>query len=117
MMTFSSGLAVLHTPYYHPRIFSARLVRQLSPAPIQLVDSNEQELDSASNKLRRPEEKGLTTIEIAVTEGLSVGLAKEMVETIERQIGSIVRDEQGGETGGGERWFRNLMVGWRVEDI
>jgi hypothetical protein len=99
MMTFPTGLSVLHTPYYNPRIFSQRLVRELSPG-----ESDESE-------------KSLSTVEIALNQGLSVGLAKEMVLLIENQFGNIVRDEQAQEQGGGERWFRNLILETRADDI
>lgn len=99
MMTFPSGLSVLHTPYYHTQIFSARLLRQLEPAPSD------------------PMENSLSTVEIALMEGLSVALAKELIYLVEAQTGSLVRDEQAQEQGGGERWYKNLIMDFKVEDI
>jgi len=99
MMTFPTGLSVLHTPFYHPKIFSHRLVGQLSPAESDEV------------------ERALSTVEIALAEGLSVGLAKEMVYLVETQYGQIVRDEQAQEQGGGERWYRNLILDTKADDI
>jgi ESCRT-II complex subunit VPS36 len=98
-MTFPSGLSVLHTPYYHTKTFSARLLRQLEPAPSD------------------PMENSLSTVEIALMEGLSVALAKELIYLVEAQTGSLVRDEQAQEQGGGERWYRNLIMDFKVEDI
>jgi hypothetical protein len=98
-MTFPTGLSVLHTPYYNPRIFSQRLVRQLSP-------DTEDEV-----------EKSMSTVEIALGHGLSVGLAKELVLLIETQFANIVRDEQAQEQGGGERWYRNLILDTRMDGI
>jgi len=98
-MTFPTGLSVLHTPYYNPRIFSQRLVRQLSP--------------DAEDEI----EKSMSTVEIALGQGLSVGLAKELVLLIETQFANIVRDEQAQEQGGGERWYRNLILDTRMDDI
>jgi hypothetical protein len=94
-MTFPTGLSVLHTPYYNPRI----LVRQLSP-------DTEDEV-----------EKSMSTVEIALGHGLSVGLAKELVLLIETQFANIVRDEQAQEQGGGERWYRNLILDTRMDGI
>ena len=99
MMTFPTGLSVLHTPFYHPKIFSHRLVGQLSPTESDEV------------------ERALSTVEIALAEGLSVGLAKEMVYLVETQYGQIVRDEQAQEQGGGERWYRNLILDTKADDI
>lgn len=55
-------------------------------------------------------------VEVAREEGLSVGLAKEMVELVEmgertagRGGGGVVRDEQAQE---GTRWYRNYMDGF-----
>lgn len=100
-MTFPSGLSVLHTPYYHPKIFSDRLVNTLTPR-----DSD------SSNMSQEDYERSYSTMEIALTEGLSVGLGRELVGLVEMQYGSVVRDEQSG--GGGERWFRNLISEWAI---
>jgi hypothetical protein len=99
-MTFPTGLSVLHTPFYHPKIFSNRLLTQLSPTSSDEVV-----------------ERALSTVEIALTEGLSVGLAKEMVYLVESRFGQVVRDEQAQEQGGGERWYRNLIMDTQVDDV
>jgi ESCRT-II complex subunit VPS36 len=99
LMTFPTGLSVLHTPFYHPKIFSNRLASQLTPTGSDEV------------------EKAMSTVEIALTEGLSVGLAKELVYLVESQFGQVVRDEQAQEQGGGERWYRNLINDTQMCDI
>jgi hypothetical protein len=62
-------------------------------------------------------------MQFSAYENLPIGLAKEMMESIERvervsglegEIAGLVRDE-GGE--GGTRWFRDLISVWRVEDM
>lgn len=98
-MTFPTGLSVLHTPFYHPKVFSGRLLQRLSPTDSDAV------------------ERALSTVEIALNEGLSVGLAKEMVYLIEAQFGQVVRDEQAQEQGGGERWYRNLIMDAQVDGM
>lgn len=66
--TFSSGLAVLHTPPYTRAAFSARLVGLLT-----LVGPR-------------------TTVEVAYEEALPIGLVQEMVLEVE-EVGEICRDE------------------------
>ncbi|KDQ50779.1 hypothetical protein JAAARDRAFT_141403 [Jaapia argillacea MUCL 33604] len=90
--SFPSGLTVLHTPPYTHKAFTARLVSLLTLSG----------------------EK--TTLDIAREEEVNVGLAREMVEAVERD-GEVVRDEDGGEGeggvfGGGKevRWWRNVFV-------
>jgi ESCRT-II complex subunit VPS36 len=89
--TLASGLTVLHTPPYAPAAFASRLAGFLS--------------------LNGPQ----TTIDVAVEEGLSVSLVKEMVEAVERD-GDIVRDDAnaailgGGGVGGSQlRWWVNVF--------
>lgn len=74
------------------------------------------------------ERQGVGLLDLAREEGISVGLAKELVELVEfgesdrqrdgaggaggRRLeaweGALCRDEQGGE---GVRWYRNLISG------
>jgi hypothetical protein len=71
-------------------------------------------------------ERSINILEFASYEGLPIGLAKEMMESIERvaavdndgevkgEVYGVVRDE-GGDAG--TRWFRDLISVWRVEDM
>lgn len=88
--TFASGLSVLHTPNYTHAAFSARLSGLLA--------------------LTGPK----TTMEVALEEGITIGLSAEMITAVEMD-GHICRDD--GVTalvgGGAEiRWWANLFVGY-----
>lgn len=85
----SSAHCVLHTPFFSAPAFRARLLTALAPTPSALLPS-------------------MSTIELALAEDVGVGLVKEMVEELEADKGEVVRDAQAG-TGGGERWYRNLI--------
>lgn len=92
--TFASGLSVLHTPPYTRAAFAARLSGMLV-------------LSGPRN-----------TMEIAMEEGLTVGLAAEMIDAMEAD-GDVCRDDGktaisgGGSAGGTEvRWWANLFVGY-----
>lgn len=92
--TLNSGLTVLHTPPFSPAAFASRLAGFIS--------------------LTAPQ----TTIDIAVEEGLSVSLVKEMVEAVEAD-GHVVRDDAnaaivgGGGVGGAQlKWWVNMFEGY-----
>jgi len=90
--TFTSGLSVLHTPSYTHASFAARLASLLA--------------------LTAPK----TTMEVAREEGMTIGLAGEMIGAVEVD-GEICRDEggarAGANAGGGEvRWWANVFRGY-----
>lgn len=98
-----SGLTVLHTSRFSPPAFSARLLDAIDLRRA-LADSFVTAFDVERASAER---EGITTLEIAQTEGVALNLAKEMVEELEMGGGDVVRDEQGGE---GVRWYRNYIV-------
>ncbi|KZO97487.1 hypothetical protein CALVIDRAFT_479799 [Calocera viscosa TUFC12733] len=78
LRTFKSGLLTLCTPQYEPRQFQIRLCGRLNQSPA-------------------------TTVQIAREESISIGLATELIESVE-EAGAIVRDE----TSNGElQWWVN----------
>jgi len=81
MRTFKSGLKVLHSPWYAHREFTERLLVFL---------------EAAGPK---------TLWEVAEQENISVGLAGEMIATVEED-GQIVRDDAGR---GDLRWWTNNL--------
>ncbi|KAF9446258.1 hypothetical protein P691DRAFT_673987 [Macrolepiota fuliginosa MF-IS2] len=100
--TFKSGLTVLHTPPYTPNAFSSRLISHLIT------------------------EGPKTTMEVAIIEGITVALAKEMIDDAEVR-GDVVRsdveavmiDDDGRGLGlglgvgeAGVRWWPNLFAGY-----
>ncbi|KAG6830935.1 hypothetical protein H0H92_013863 [Tricholoma furcatifolium] len=91
MRTFSSGLNVLHTPPFTHASFSARLSGMLA--------------------LTGPK----TITEVSEEEGVTLGLAMEMIAAVEGD-GHICRDDSASAMaggGGGEvRWWANLFVGY-----
>jgi ESCRT-II complex subunit VPS36 len=83
--TLSSGLRVLHVPRFEHNVYAARVVSLItSLGPI-------------------------TTGEMAQQDGISIGLAKEMVESVEAD-GEIVRDQGG--TSEEIKWFVNILKGY-----
>ena len=84
MRTFKSGLKVLHTPWYAHREFSERLLVLL---------------EAAGPK---------TLLEVAEQESVSVGLAGEMIASVEDD-GRIVRDDAGR---GDLRWWTNELISY-----
>lgn len=84
LRVFRSGLRVLHTPKYGDALFTDQLIRVLSTLPRQSA----------------------TTVEIAMHEQLSVGLAEEMLESVE-DVGKLVRDE--GAANEQASWYVNIM--------
>ena len=90
--TFASGLSILHTPSYTHASFAARLASLLA--------------------LAGPK----TTVEVAGEEGMTVGLAGEMIGAVEGD-GDICRDEGGAGAsatgaGGEVRWWVNVFRGY-----
>ncbi|GAA5926199.1 hypothetical protein JCM1841_001153 [Sporobolomyces salmonicolor] len=112
LLTFPSGLTILHTPHFSLPSFTSRLLSHLDLRQALVASLSDGE---AGDEGERREREGITLLEIAKVEGLSVGLGKDMVELVELGMdgvgegGQIVRDEQGGE---GVRWFRNFIVGY-----
>lgn len=84
LRVFRSGLRVLHTPRYSDEAFSNRLRSSLLHASI---------LSAA-------------TVEIALRERISVGLAEELIESLEH-AGTVVRDE--GTSTEQARWYTNIL--------
>ncbi|KAI5453584.1 Vacuolar protein-sorting-associated protein 36 [Naganishia albida] len=133
-LRFLSGLEVLHTPVYSPTTFERRVTRRLEHALKAPRQQGIQEDDGAATVVVESKissccsEPYTTTLDIALTEGLSVSLTKEMLSFIEMipECG-LVRDGQGdgGGTsgslmGGGpveERWYRNLISHFNWVDI
>ncbi|BGP19942.1 Vacuolar protein-sorting-associated protein 36 [Rhodosporidiobolus nylandii] len=109
--TFPSGLTILHTPRFSLPSFSARVLEALDVR--QAVAASLEELPSDAEEAA--EREGLTLLDLARLEGLSVGLVKELVELVElgdgasgRGGGEIVRDEQGGEGASAQRITKTL---------
>lgn len=102
LTTFPSSLTLLLTPLYSLPSFSHRL---LSSLDLRTAMS----LSSSSSSDINPIKDGMTTLEIAQEEGVSLRLAKELLEGVEMERGELARDEQGGE---GTRWFRNGFQGF-----
>ncbi|KAK4704021.1 ESCRT-II complex subunit VPS36, partial [Phenoliferia sp. Uapishka_3] len=104
LRTFSkSGLTVLHTSRFTRSAFLSRLLDTLDLRRA-LAESFITAFDVERSSAER---EGITTLELAQSEGVALNLAKEMVEELEIEGGEIVRDDQGGE---GIRWFRNHIV-------
>ncbi|KAG0140432.1 hypothetical protein CROQUDRAFT_665191 [Cronartium quercuum f. sp. fusiforme G11] len=91
LSTFRSGLKVLHTSHYKPEIFGARL--------------------QSAFELERV---GLTTVEIAQAETLSVSLTYELIELVEIRSGDIVRD---GDSKSALKWWPNLINQYQWPDV
>ncbi|KAG6853125.1 hypothetical protein C0991_006735 [Blastosporella zonata] len=87
--TFASGLSVLHTPLFTHASFSARLSGLLA--------------------LTGPR----TTTQVAEEEGITLGLASEMIAAVEAD-GHICRDDDASAIAGGRevRWWTNIFVGY-----
>lgn len=113
-LTLGSSLMVLYSPTYSPQNILNRLLRLLDP--------------SAGSDGPASAENSLNVIEIAGHEGLSIGLATELMAEVERLgsavtsggsngINGLVRDEQAEQGSGGVRWYRDLISAWAVESI
>ncbi|GAA6011479.1 hypothetical protein JCM10207_002633 [Rhodosporidiobolus poonsookiae] len=114
---FPSGLTVLHTPRFAPSSFAARVLdaldlREAVAASLEAAQAEEAFFAGSGGEGDVGEREGVSVLEVAREEGISVGLAKELLELVElgergRSAGGrIVRDEQGAS---GVRWFRNVM--------
>ncbi|KPV71901.1 uncharacterized protein RHOBADRAFT_47352 [Rhodotorula graminis WP1] len=131
-----SGLTILHTPRFAPRAFESRvldlvdtrqaLVASLALGGPQLAPgqgqgrAGDKEEGGTSAAAEAAEREGASLLDIAHAEGLSVGLAKELLGVLElgerggaggggaSAGGAVVRDEQAGE---GTRWYRNWISG------
>lgn len=92
---------MLHTPRFASETFASHLLDLLS-SPVPVADTNYPAIPLVSS--------GKSTLEIAAHESISVGLAQEMIEAVEMDQGTIVRDEGGpsGET----IWFADVLGGW-----
>ena len=82
-----SGLTVLSTHKYAQPAFTARLLGMLAL-------------------------EGVSTLDLARKEGLSVALVTGMLEEVE-EMGEIVRDEQGPE---GLKWWKNEIIAFSWVD-
>ncbi|KAI9639511.1 EAP30/Vps36 family-domain-containing protein [Dioszegia hungarica] len=116
LRTLPSALKVLYSPTYSPPNMLARLLDLLSPGQDSGASISEEAPASPAM------EKSLSLIEIAAYEGLAIGLAKELMEEIEKLengdmggVGGIVRDDQAEQGAGGVRWYRDIMTGWTLE--
>ncbi|GAA5846670.1 hypothetical protein JCM9279_003403 [Rhodotorula babjevae] len=123
-----SGLTILHTPRFAPRAFESRVLdlldtRQALVASLALSGAaqGEEEPAGGASAAEAAEREGASLLDIAHAEGLSVGLAKELLGVLElgerggagagggggaSAGGAVVRDEQAGE---GTRWYRNWI--------
>jgi ESCRT-II complex subunit VPS36 len=114
---------VLYSPIYSPQAILSRLLAVLTPStPSESSEKGE----GAGDNTNAHVEPSLSLIEIAAHEGLAIGLAKELVEEVERISGGpslatrqgviegIVRDEQAEEGSGGVRWYRDLISAWPI---
>ncbi|GJN93922.1 hypothetical protein Rhopal_006981-T1 [Rhodotorula paludigena] len=116
LRVFPSGLTILHTSRFSLGAFSSRLLSLLDLRQALVASlASPTTLDSL-DPAALAEREGVQLVEVAREEGLSVGLAKEMVELVEmgegpagRGGGGVVRDEQAQE---GTRWYRNYMDGF-----
>lgn len=89
LLVFKSGLNVLHLPAFSPEAFAKRICDVLRQAEDQISF-------------------GLTTLEIARQEEISVILAMQMLELLEAgNSPPFVRDE--GDLRAGVRWQLNLF--------
>ena len=70
-------------------------------------------------------EPSLSLLQIAAHEGLAIGLAKELVEEIERirppdgakAVLGLARDDQAGQASGGLRWYRDLISVSHIDNL
>jgi len=96
LRTFKSGLTVLHLPYFSEEAFASRICSTLAPE----VSDNGSEGDAVV--------PGVSTLDVARKEGLSVVLTERMLELLEQQRQSVIaRDE--GDTRQGTRWQYNYF--------
>lgn len=106
LLILPSGLKVLHTPHYSTQALLSRILNRLNPS----TETEEKETS-------------VSTIELASIENLAIGMAQELLESVEmarKQHGfiggsaGIVRDDQ---ANGGTRWYRDLISEWHIEPV
>ena len=126
LLVLPSSLNVLHTPPYAPPSVLARIVSRLTPetAPYDHYTTdttNTVDTSGTKHQTGPMTEKSVSLLEVAAMENLPVGLAKELMESIEqivppegiREPIGLVRDDQAvGD--GGVRWYRDIMTGWEL---
>lgn len=103
LLTLPSFLKVLHTPHYSTQALLSRTLNRLMPQ-----DGEEKE-------------RNISAIELAGMEDLAIGMASEMLESVEMSrkehgliggMAGIVRDDQ---AEGGTRWYRDLISAWHIQ--
>jgi len=124
LLVLPSSLNVLHTPPYAPPSVLARIVSRLTPETVSYDSYDTTDTGNKSGTKDQTElttEKSVSLLEVAAMENLPVGLAKELMESIEqivppegiREPIGLVRDDQAvGD--GGVRWYRDIMTGWEL---
>lgn len=75
---------MLHTPRYGEQEFAAKL----------------------TTVLNQTQSRAMTSVEVALHEGLSVGLAEEMIESA--HYGGYIACDEGG-TSGLDNWYANIL--------
>jgi ESCRT-II complex subunit VPS36 len=100
----------------------ARLLSRLGPARISTngqYGTSDDQLAAKDKDLPGVEES-LSLIEISSYESIPIGLAKELMESIERlsppeglrEVFGLVRDDQA--QGGSTRWYRDIISPWEL---
>ncbi|KAH9463514.1 hypothetical protein Pst134EA_015604 [Puccinia striiformis f. sp. tritici] len=85
LRTFKSGLRVLHTPQFSEHEFENRLLEMLrNPIVEEQDDDGQQGVDDQDLSNMLIKLKKLSTLEIAQSEGLSMNLTNELIESIEQ---------------------------------
>jgi ESCRT-II complex subunit VPS36 len=96
----------LHTPHFSTQALLSRILSRLNPG---------EEYSS------REKEESVSAIELASIENIAIGMAKELLESVEMTrkeygaigaVGGIVRDDQ---AEGGARWYRDIISDWHIE--
>jgi ESCRT-II complex subunit VPS36 len=122
LLSLPSSLKVLHTPSFAPPAMLARLLSRLGPARISTngqYGTSDDQLAAKDKDLPGVEES-LSLIEISSYESIPIGLAKELMESIERlsppeglrEVFGLVRDDQA--QGGSTRWYRDIISPWEL---
>lgn len=96
--TFQSGLRVLHTSRYQMDHFTDRVQGYIEAKRKEGISSDE-EIEASKFQV------GASTLEIAKAEDCPLHLIGELLNEVEYENGSIVRDEQGEVT-----WYPNLLI-------
>jgi ESCRT-II complex subunit VPS36 len=95
--TFQSGLRILHTAKYRPSRFSKRILSFL-----------QDEKRKEAKQQREIEEYGMgfSTMEIAKMENCPLHLVTELLQEVEYELGTLVRDESSGQL----TWYENQIT-------